>query len=199
MPGESKVPERVGSTESLDPYEAQHMATQGVVVLQTKTRTNWHAPAYAGGMALFILVWCATHAHLGVAMGLGVGAVFMLIGLFFAVLRIKVTTEYVDIHYGLIGPKIPLDSIESVKAIVHRHRSFLRWGISPLGRGKWLYSVAGDKGRAVEIVWRGPKGDRRVHIIGSPDHEDLASSIEAARGTRSLVESSKRPALSDSE
>jgi len=191
---DSKLPVPVGNGEALDPYETQYMTGQGEAVLQVKTRTNWHAPAYAGGMAVFIFIWCAMHAHLGVMMGLGMAATSILTGLFFAVLRVKVTTECVDIHYGMIGPKIPLSSIESVKPTKHDHQGFMRWGISPLGRKKWLYSVPGDGGSAIEIVWRGRRGNRRTHIVSSQDPEQLAASIESARQGRALAESSsERP------
>lgn len=184
MPTKSNLPRPVEATDALDPYEAKYMHGRGAVVLQAKTLTNWQAPAFAGVMSAFVVVWCATHAALGAGLGLGLGACLMLLGLFFAVLRVKVTSEYVDIHYGLIGPKIPVGAIESVEAVVHAHRSLLRWGVSPLGRGEWLYSIAGDEGRAVKIVWRSPEGRRRVHYVGSREHEQLAASIELAREMR---------------
>lgn len=188
-PSQSKEP-----SVALDHYQAQYMAGRGAVVLHAKTRSNWHAPGLSAVSALFVVVWCATHVNLGLAMGLGLGGFIMFLGLFFAVLRVKVTTEHVDIHYGLLGPKIPLVAIESVEAVRHGHNSFLRWGISPLGRGEWLYAVAGDEGRAVKIVWRNRSGKRRVHYVGSPEHEQLAAAIEQARGLLSLPEVAARPA-----
>ena len=156
-------------------------------LLHAKTRSNWKAPALAGVASVFMVVWCAMHAHLGFALGLGLAAFFMLLGLFFAVLRVKVTTEHVDVHYGLIGPKIPLASIESVEAVTHDWNSFLRWGITPVGRGEWLYAIAGDEGRAVKIVWRTKSGGRQVHYLGSPDADELAATIESARAPRALA------------
>jgi hypothetical protein len=169
------------TTETLDEYEARYMPGQGALVLRAKTSTNWQAPAFAGTVAVFVVLWCATHAGLGLGLGLGLGAALTLLGLTFAVLRVQITSELVDVHYGLFGPKIPIAAIESAEPVVHEHRSPLRWGVSPLGRGEWLYSIAGDEGRAVKIVWRGTDGKRRVHYIGSPEHEALAAAINSAR------------------
>jgi hypothetical protein len=189
MPSDSNLPRPIEPSETLDEYEARYMAGQGALVLQAKTRTNWQAPAFAGTTAIFVVAWCATHAALGLGLGLGLGAALTLLGLSFAVLRVQVTSEFVDIHYGLIGPKIPIAAIESAEPVVHEHRSLLRWGVSPLGPGEWLYSIAGDEGRAVKIVWRGTAGKRRVHYIGSPEHEQLAAAIQSAREmkTRTLT------------
>jgi hypothetical protein len=170
----------------LDHYQEQCMGGDAAVVLHVKTRSNWQAPALAGAAALFVIVWCAMHINLGLGLGLSLGGFIMLLGLFFGVLRVKITPEHVDIHYGMIGPKIPLTAIERIEPVQHDYSSFLRWGISPIGRGEWLYAVAGDQGRAVKIVWRSPSGKRRVHYIGSPDHEALASAITGARARVSL-------------
>ena len=172
---------------ALDPYEAQYMGEQGSALLHAKTRTNWQAPALTGAAALFVLGWCATHSSLG--LGLGLGGFLVLLGLFFSVLRVKVTTEHVDVHYGIIGPKIPIGSIESVESITHGYNSFGRWGVSPVGRGEWLYAVAGDQDRAVKITWRNGRGRRLVHYIGTPEPEELAAAIESAcNSTRALPE-----------
>jgi hypothetical protein len=159
----ANLPKPVELSADLDAYEAKYMDGQGAVVLRTKTRMDWRAIASTGAVAAVLVVKCAMDVGLGLGLGLGVGGGLLLLGLSFAVLRVRVTTECVDIDYGMIGPKIPLAAIESVEAVVHRHRSPLRWGVSPLGKGEWLYSIAGDEGRAVKIVWRGPNGQRRVH------------------------------------
>lgn len=171
----------------LDPYEAKYMAGRGEALLHAKTRSNWKAPALAAVTSAFVVIWSATHAGLGLGLGVGLGAFLMLLGLFFAVLRVKVTSEHVDVHYGLIGPKIPLASIESVEAVTHGWSSFLRWGITPVGRGEWLYAIAGDEGRAVKIVWRTKSGRRQVHYLGTPDADELAATIESARAPRALA------------
>lgn len=175
--------ERIEPASALDGYERDYMSDGEVVIMREKTRMNWKAQGFAALGSLFVVVWSVTHANVLLGLGLGVG--LMLFSLLFAVLRIRVTTEHVHVQYGVMGPKIPLASIESVEAVEHQWTSALRWGVSPVGRGQWLYSIAGDDGRAVKITWT-KQGKRLVHYIGSPDHEELASAIEAARGQRAL-------------
>ena len=188
MSSDSNLPQRIEPAEELDAYERDYMNDGQAVVMRAKTRIDWRAPGVLGGLAVFFIVWCATRAGLGLPLGLGLGVPMMLMGLFFAVLRVRVTTEHVEVQYGMMGPKIPLRSIESVEAIEHGWNSWVRWGVSPVGPGAWLYSVAGDKGRAVKIVWRTKAGRRRVHYIGSAEHRELAAAIEASRGPAMLEE-----------
>ena len=170
-------------TDALDPYERAYMSDGQAVVMREKTQMNWKAQGFAAVGSLFVLVWSVTHGNVLLGLGLGVG--LMLFSLLFAVLRVRVTTEHVHVQYGVMGPKIPLASIESVEAVEHQWTNVLRWGVSPVGRSQWLYSIAGDDGRAVKITWL-KQGKRLVHYIGSPEHEELARAIEAARGPLAL-------------
>ena len=182
-------PTRVGSepnslvqtppTDDLDLYEAKYMSGDELVVFRSKVRASWQVHALAGATALFCLVWSGLHAHwVG---GLVSVAVILFTWLFLGVMRVKVSTTAVDIHYGLLGPRIPIRSIESAESVQHSHRSFLRWGISPNLQGEWIYSIGGNQGRAVKIVWRNARGRRKVHLIESEDPEQLASAIRRAR------------------
>lgn len=175
----SNLPQTLSSAQELDPYEARYMSGDGVVRCRSKVGGTWQVPAFTGLTSAFLLVWCAAHGGLG--LGLAASALLVLGGLFFSVIRVTITSTIVDVHFGLMGPKIPLDAIESVKPVVHDHQSFLRWGITPLGKGQWLYTIPGDEGRAVKIVWRGARGQRTVHYIGCQDHEALAAEIQQAR------------------
>lgn len=172
-------PDIVSPRAGLDPYEAQYMNADGVVHYRSKVGGKWQVHAFTGIASLFIILWCAAHGSLG--LGLGLGALLMLSGLFLSVIRVTISSSSVDVHFGLLGPKIPLAAIDSVEAVTHDHRSLLRWGITPLGRAQWLYTIPGDNGHAVKITWRGPKGQRRVHYIGCRDHEALAAAIRRAR------------------
>gem|GEM_PF-2753924 len=181
MAKNNNLPQKTQSkddVDAVDAYESTYMGGEPAL-FRDKAHANWRAPTYAGTMAVSITLWSATHG-LGLGLGLALGGGVALLGLVFAVVRVKVTSEFVDVHYGIFGPKIPLSAIESVEAVVHDYTSPLRWGISPLGRGKWLYSISGDKGRAVKIVWRTSSGKTRTHYIGSHNHEELAASIQAA-------------------
>ena len=162
----------------LDAYEAKYMVGPTGTLFRSKARSSWAGPAFAAVMALFMLLWGATHGQLIVALILG--PAIALIGLFFNVIRVRVSASSVDIQYGLLGPSIPIESIESAEAIVHSYRNPLRWGISPTGKGERLYTIPGDGGRAVKIVWRDGKR-RKVHIIGTREPERLAEAIQTAR------------------
>lgn len=164
----------------LDPYEAKYMSTGGAVVFRSKLRSNWKVPAYTGALAAFIAVWGATHANL--AVGLVSAFLILFTGVMFSVLRVVISSTHVDVQYGIFGPKIPLSAIKSVEPVIHGYQSLFRWGITPLRSGEWLYTVAGDEGRAVKITWTTGRGKRRVHYLGSHDHERLAAAIDAARG-----------------
>lgn len=161
------------------------MKPKGDVQFRTKLRATWQIPAFISGVWLFLAVWAPLQG-LGLGVSLGFGLFSLLLGLVFSVVRVTVSSEFVDIDYGLIGPKIPLAAIESVTAIGHKYGGVLRWGVSPIGVRKWLYLMPGDQGRAVKIEWRDRKGDRRVHIISSRDNEQLANAIQSARATAAI-------------
>ena len=180
VPGDSNLPQRIEAAGGVDAYEREYMNDGELVVMREKTRMDWRATGFAAAASIFVVAWSATHG-LGLGLGLGVGVGLFLFSLLFAVLRVRVTTEHVEVQYGLIGPKIPLHAIESIEAVEHEWTGFLRWGVSPLGRGEWLYSIAGDEGRAVKIVWRNLEGRRQVHYVGSFEHQELAAAIKAAR------------------
>ena len=173
----------------LDPYESEYMSRDGEIVWRSKLRSNWQVHAFTGTVALVGLAWCFAQARFGVGIALAVWT--LLTGVFFSVIRASVSTTHVDVHYGLFGPRIPIAAIESAEPVTHEHRGFLRWGISPLGRGEWLHMVPGDEGRAVKITWVARNGQRRVHWIGSHDPEGMASAIHAAKQRAALPEPSE--------
>lgn len=168
--------------QSLDRYEAKYMAESGEDRLRVKTRMDRRGVTVFAAIAAVIMVQSISHSAPLLVLTLGIG--MLLLGLAFSVLRVRLTDSHLQVQYGMIGPSIPLDAIESVDAVTHDHRSWLRWGVSPLARGTWLYSIAGDQGRAVKVVWRNAKGERRIHYIGSPEHRTLADAIEVARTER---------------
>jgi hypothetical protein len=162
----------------LDAYEANYMAGPTGTLFRSKARSSWTGPAFTAAIALFVLLWGATHGRLILA--LIVAPAMALAGLLFTVIRVRVSAMAVDVQYGLLGPSIPIESIESAEAIVHSYRNPLRWGISPTGKGERLYTIPGDGGRAVKIVWRDGKR-RKTHIIGTHEPARLAEAIRAAR------------------
>jgi DNA-binding transcriptional LysR family regulator len=115
--------------------------------------------------------------------GLPITALVMgLIGLLFSVLRITVTGKEILVQYGLFGPKIPIDRIQSCKAIVYNWRDYGGWGIRRGADGSWAYNMMGDAGRAVRVEWTDEKGNKQVTLLASRDPEALARAVAEARG-----------------
>ena len=86
-----------------------------------------------------------------------------------------------QIQYGLFGPKIPIDAIESCEAMDYDVMKYGGWGLR-LGRdGSWAYSLLGEGGRVVQIVWREGGKEKKV-VVSSRDPEALVKSIQSARG-----------------
>lgn len=164
-----------------DPYERQYMKGEGLVLYRAKQRTPWPMNALIGALALSSVI----PAVLGLP-GAWITAVTMLPVLFvvwalFAVLRVTVSEGNVNVQYGLFGPTIPMAAIESVTPTEYKWTTFGGWGIRRGPGGIWLYNMPGDGGRAVRIEWRDGKGRRRVTLIGSPNHVELAETISKAR------------------
>lgn len=176
---ELDLPENVALTESLDLYEARYMTDSEPALFRSKTRSSWQALAFSVAISSYLIISCAAQGLW--PLGLALAANMMIIGLYFTVMRVKVSPTSVEIRYGSLGPTIPLAAIESAEPIVHSHTSFLRWGISINRKRERLYVLAGDTGHAVKIVWRTARGKRRVHIIGSREPQQFAAAIQRAR------------------
>lgn len=175
----SDLPEDVAPTESLDLYEAKYMTDKEPALFRSKARSSWQAPAFTVALSLYFIIWCAAHGQWPLGLALAAGT--MITGLYFAVMRVKVSRTSVEIRYGSLGPTIPLAAIESAEPVVHAHRGLLRWGVTVNRKGERLYVVAGDAGNAVRIAWRTPRGRRRVHVIGSREPQQFAAAIQRAR------------------
>jgi hypothetical protein len=97
-----------------------------------------------------------------------------------SVLRVTVSNTDVNVQYGLFGPKIPLAAIRSAAAVSYNWAEFGGWGIRRSLGGTWAYTLPGDGGRAVKIVWTDGKGVERSTLIGCGDPDALAAAIERA-------------------
>jgi hypothetical protein len=178
---------------SPDAYEREYMKGEGLVLYRAKQRTPWLMTAIiaGAGIALIVpLVFGVPGAWLTAVTTLPI--LFMVWALF-AVLRVTVSQGNVNIQYGLFGPTIPIAAIEAVAPTEYKWTSFGGWGIRRGPGGSWVYNMPGDKGRAVRIEWRDAKGRRRVTLVGSKDHLELAKTIEKAR--RALPPAAKTGAL----
>ena len=166
---------------TVDPYERQYMKGEGLVLYRDKQRTPWllTAAIAAAGLGMLVPVFLGqAGAWIGAVVGL---PILFLVLMLFAVLRVTVSQGKVQVQYGLFGPTIPISAIEAVAPTEYAWTRFGGWGIRRGPDGSWLYNMPGDQGRAVRIEWRDAKGRRRVTLIGSKNHLELANTIEKAR------------------
>lgn len=163
-----------------DAYESEYMRSEGMTLYRDKSRAPWQLHALFGTLTLLsaAAAFTAPGAWVG---ALGSAAVLAFIWLLFSVLRVSVSERHVNVQYGLFGPKIPVEAIESAEAVEYDWKSFGGWGIRMNAKGEWMYNMPGDGGRAVRITWRDTKGRARVTYVGSLQSEHLAGQIAQAR------------------
>lgn len=176
-----------------DLYERKYMTGEGLVMHRAKAK----APKWLQAMlllpagAMIPVAFFATGGWLAAAITLPLA---FLMWVLFSVLRVTVSEHHVNIQYGLFGPKIPIRAIESAEATTYDWMKFGGWGIKRSIDGEWIYNMPGDRGRAVRIVWRNAKGRRRVTLIGSKEHHELARAIDEARGAADRTSLPQDPA-----
>ncbi|HLV64310.1 MAG TPA: hypothetical protein VKY73_00795 [Polyangiaceae bacterium] len=181
-PEEELVP--VPRARPPDVYEAKYMAGEGAVLYRDKSRAPWGLHVLFGlATALTVASVVASGELLALAVSLPVMA---LLWLFFSVLRVTVSEGHINVQYGIVGPKIPIEAVESVEAVRYDWRKFGGWGIR-YAEGTWLYNMPGDGGQAIRVVWRNARGQRKVTLIGSRRAEELAHEVMRARRARSVA------------
>ncbi len=161
------------SPEPPDQYEQRFMEASNALARE-RVRMAWWA--HLGFVVLAL--WSVRAATLSHAIGqlLGLAAVWLIC----MTLRTVVTQEEVHIQLGVFGPRIPLDSIQSVRAV---SRSVLRtrgWGIRFGFDGSTTYSVPSAAQRYIEIAYE-RRGKTRLVRAMSHDPERLVAAIERAR------------------
>jgi hypothetical protein len=102
----------------------------------------------------------------------------------FSGLRITVTDEKIMVQYGLFGPTIPLDSIESIESVDYHWVKAGGFGIRLGLDGSIVYNMMGDRGKAVKIVWKNKYGIKRKHVLSSTNPDAMVAAIEDARRAR---------------
>ncbi len=183
-------PKDAGSSGARPPddYEARYMAGEGVLF-----RDKFRAPrTYLLLFLLPILIQAIAFAAIafsGNPIPLPTLAIFpgtvlfmALLGLLFSVVRITVTRKEVVVQYGLFGPRIPVDQIQSCAAVDYDWKDYGGWGIRRGRDGSWAYNMMGDAGRAVRIGWTDASGKKQVTLLASRDPHALARSGNPARG-----------------
>ena len=181
----------------MDEYERKYMS-EGGIVHQAKTRAPPLMQAIILSPAIIALLLSIVAASqsgatagLAALPGLVIGLVVWLL---FSVLRATVTKTHVHIQYGLFGPKIPLERIESCEAVSYDWKRYGGFGIRRGRDGSWAYNMMGDQGRAVRIAWRDEGGERVTTLLSARDPESFASAVLRARGA-----TQKRIAPEDAE
>ena len=164
-----------------DAYEREYMKGQGLVLYRAKQRTPWPMNGLMGVLTLAPLIPVLTGATGAWILAAITLPLMFLLWMVFAVLRVTVSEGSVDIQYGLFGPSIPITAIESAEPTTYAWTQFGGWGIRRGYNGEWIYNMPGDEGRAVRVTWRDDKGKRKVTLIGSKDHHQLAEAIAKAR------------------
>ena len=102
--------------------------------------------------------------------------------LVFSHLRATVTTTQVIVQYGVFGPKIALDRIETVSIEKYDMFKYGGFGIKFARDGTIAYSVPGGSGDCVRIEYRDDRGKHRKIVVTVEDAAAFAQAIERARG-----------------
>lgn len=183
---------RLESTAAADAFEREYMQGEGMVLYRDKMVAGRKMNLFLAAVGALLVASAVTSGSVApVVVGLPLLAVFWVL---FGVLRVGVSEGAVTIKYGLIGPTIPLESIESAIAIDYNWAVFGGWGIRRGPEG-WMYNMMGDGGRAVKIVWHDSAGKRRVHYVGTRTADELSAAINRARLV--LPAASERKAIED--
>ena len=197
---------KLGGGSAPDPYEAKYMSgPDGALYFAKMT-----APRFFHLLFLLPLLVSAgsalvTHAPLLVPL-LTVIPLF-LVWILFSALRISVTSKEVHVQYGLFGPRIPIESIESCEACEYDWKQYGGWGIRYGRDGSVAYNMLGDGGRAVRITYKKGTKTKKL-LLAAKDPERLATAIHqaramAVRGAGARIEEAGDPlrfeALADAE
>jgi hypothetical protein len=165
-----------------DPYQASYMAKGALYYDKIRAPLAYHLIFL---LPLTIIVVTSVLAALSAGPAALIAPVFSTLLLFvawllFSVLRISVTRDEVFVQYGLFGPKIAVKDIERCDAVAYDWKKYGGWGIRYGRDGSVAYNMMGDRGRAVEIVYRKGGKPKKV-LVASPDPERLARAVNEAR------------------
>jgi hypothetical protein len=121
-----------------------------------------------------------------VAALLTMGVAFGVMGIMFGVLRTVVTKKAVHVKYGLWGPTIPLEAIESVRVVDYDWTEYGGWGIRIGKDGSRAYVPR--SGPCVQLVYKDGGTSKRVLVGGEDAAATVAAINEARTHTRVATE-----------
>lgn len=164
-----------------DPYERQYMKGEGAVL---------HRDRMVAGKVFNLFLLAVGSVSIGVPLLAGApwvttllsASILAMVWLFFGVLRTTVSERSVNVQYGLIGPRIPVQAITALEVVDYDWTQYGGWGIRRGPEG-WMYNMMGDGGRAVRIEWTDAKGRSKVTFVGTRGADRLGEAIERARAT----------------
>lgn len=162
-----------------DPYVAKYMSGPGGALYFAKLT----APRFFHAiflLPLLVSVGSALVAHAPLFVPLLSVIPLFLVWILFSALRISVTAKEVHVQYGLFGPRIPVEAIESCEPCDYDWKQYGGWGIRYGRDGSVAYNMLGDGGRAVRITYK--KGTKTQKLLlAAKDPEVLATAILQAR------------------
>ncbi|MEP7123309.1 MAG: hypothetical protein ABJE95_20455 [Byssovorax sp.] len=162
-----------------DPYEAKYMSGAGGALYFAKMT------APLGFHLLFLLPLVVSAGTSLVAHGSLLVPLFallplLLVWILFSALRVSVTAKEVHVQYGVFGPRIPIDAIESCEACDYDWKQYGGFGIRYGRDGSVAYNMMGDGGRAVRITYKKGTKTKKL-LLAAKDPERLATAIHQAR------------------
>jgi hypothetical protein len=162
-----------------DPYVAKYMSAGGGALYFAKL-TAPRAFHLLFLLPILVSTGSALFSHAPFFVPLLSMIPLLLVWILFSTLRISVTRKEVHVQYGLVGPRIPIEAIESCEACDYDWKQFGGWGIRFGRDGTVAYNMLGDGGRAVRITYKKGKKTKKV-LLAARDPERLATAIQQAR------------------
>ena len=174
-----KVGDENAQAPAPDPYVAKYMSGEGGALYFAKL-TAPLAFHLLFLLPLFVSAASALVAHASLLVPLFAVIPLLFMWILFSALRISVTAKEVHVQYGLFGPRIPIEAIESCESCDYDWKQYGGWGIRYARDGSVAYNMLGDGGRAVRITYK--KGTKtKTVLIAAKDPERLATAIHQAR------------------
>ena len=177
-----------------DAYEKAFMGPGESVVLRDKMSAH---PVLHALMAIGVIAGVASVIATG--QPILMAALPLLVGLLawssIATLRTTVSGENLHIQYGIIGPTIPIEDIQSAEPIDYSWVKYGGWGIRySITDGSWCYNMVGDGGKAVEVHYV-KNGKPKKVLVASKQNVLLADAINRARNGQLSAEFEDQVAL----
>lgn len=176
---EPKLGDGSTSASAPDPYAAKYMSGGGGALYFAKLTAPrvFHLLFL---LPILVSTGSALLAHAPFFVPLLTLLPLLLVWALFSTLRISVTRKEVHVQYGLFGPSIPIEAIESCEACDYDWKQYGGWGIRYGRDGSVAYNMLGDGGRAVRITYKKGKKTKKV-LLAAKDPERLATAIQQAR------------------